>query len=76
MKKPQSRGQIRRDAKAAKKHATRRAIEQQYSLPNGALNPPRPVVKDGTFSYRPPGYFKRGGLKGVTYSSHIGRNYL
>ncbi len=59
---------------AAKKQAARSAIESQFGMKAGALTPDQPGARRG--EYNPPGYYRRGALRGVVYTSHIGRTYL
>jgi hypothetical protein len=65
------RSAIKRDATDAKKAARTRAIELQFASTLGVPREPvKPASRPGT--YNPPGYYRRGNLKGVIYTTHIG----
>lgn len=50
-------------------------MEKQFALPDKSLDLERPLVLRRDVAPLP-GFFKRGGLRGVTYTSHIGRAYV
>ena len=57
-----SNAQRRREKRAAEKLATRRAIEVQFGMKPGTLNPARPPVYVGAMiSKRPPVLYNRWG---------------